>query len=81
MRKKTTTIDTSKQSLVRKFVGFFKGQIDFIKAEKHRRGNGVSMGVIVREIFDLGIPAYREMYKLPPTYPNKLIDITNNKNF
>lgn len=64
----------------RKFIGFFSGQSKLIEAEHLRRS--VSQATIVREIFDLGVPKYRKLYKLPPTYPsNGLIDFTNDKNF
>jgi hypothetical protein len=72
-------IATKKQGLVRKFIGFFQGQLNLVVAETKRRN--LSIGDVVREIFDLGTPHYREMYKLPPTYPDNQIDITNPKNF
>lgn len=67
---------TKVKNLIRKFVGFFKGQYDLVEAETVRTGK--SYGSIVREIFDLGIPKYRKLHKLNPTYP---MDFTNDKNF
>lgn len=65
--------------LFRKFIGFFKGQFDLIDAESNRRH--ISLGTVVREIFDLGIPKYKKNHKLPPTYPDNKIDFTNKNNF
>lgn len=61
---------TREKLVHRILLSLFPGQMALLDAEAKRRG--VSRAVIARELFDIAIPKYRSMHKLPPTYPDSL---------